>query len=616
MSRRLWLALGVLLVAGMVLTACTAPQIQRVEKIVTQVVEKQVEVVNTVVVEKPVEKVVTRVVEVTPQAPAGPKVLRLNMGAGDVPTIDPGLATDSSSIQIDIESFVGLTRQSEITSLIEPGMATRWDISPDGRVYTFTLRSDVPWVKFDGEKVVKVQSCPDADGKTEDRMVTAHDFEYGILRTLKPETASDYAYVLTFAIQGADDFNTGAITDTTKVGVKALDDATLEIRFNEPAAYNAAIAGMWPAYAVPGWVIEGNDCTEARGERWTEPGFFQSYGPFTLKEWVHDSTISIIKNPFWPGADNIPTPKLDEVRFSMLDQTAALAEYEAGNVDMTSVPLGDIDRLKGDPVLSREFRIGPQMCTYYYGFNTVAPYVDDARVRRALSMAIDRQALVDNVTKGGQQPARWFARPGLAGAPTLADHPDLGIKFDVEKADAELSAYLAEKGLTRDKLDITLMFNTSSGHQKIAEAIQQMWKDNLGVDVKLANQEVKVYLKTTLDPVNTPQIFRLGWCMDYADANNFDREVFAVGGSQNPAQGGGVNWENAEFEKLVIQAARELDPAVRVDLYAQAEEILVNTDAAIAPIYWYTGVSLTKPYVQRTYGVWGQELFEKWDITR
>jgi oligopeptide transport system substrate-binding protein len=612
------LALGVLLVASMVLTACPPPA-----------APTQITVVETVVVEKTVvtqvevpgeTKIETKeiVVTATPEPkPAGPKVLRYTLGPGDVPTIDPGLATDTSSVQIDMATFVGLTRQNEITSLVEPGMATSWDISEDGLVYTFKLRNDVPWVKWDGEQVVKVQTCPDADGNTKDRMVTAQDFQYGMLRTLKPETASDYAYVLAFAIAGSDDFNAGTVTDTTTVGIKALDDTTLEVTFKEAAAYNAAIAGMWPAYAVPSWVIDGDDCTEARGDRWTEPGFFQSFGPFTLKDWVHDSTISIVKNPFWPGADNIPVPKIDEVTMSMLDGTAQLAEYEAGNLDVViDPPLADMDRIKSDPVLSKEFSVSPSMCTYYYGFNTKAPFVDDARVRRALSMAIDRQSLIDNVTKGGQQPAQWFARPGLAGSPTPESHPDLGIKFDVAKANAELDAYLAEKGLTKDKLDITLMFNTSSGHQKIAEAIQQMWKDNLGVDIKVANQEWKVFLDTIRDPVNTPQIYRLGWCMDYADANNFDREVFAKGGSANPAKGGGVNWLNEDYEKLVVDAARELDPAKRVDLYAQAEEILVNTDAAIAPIYWYTNLDLTKPTVQRTYSVQGQEYFEKWDITQ
>ena len=151
--------------------------------------------------------------------------------------------------------------------------------------------------------------------------------------------------------------------------------------------------------------------------------------------------------------------------------------------------------------------------------------------------------------------------------------------------------------------------------QKIAEAIQQMWKDNLGVDIKLANQEWKVFLKTIRDPKNTPQIYRLGWCKDYADANNFDREVFAKGGSANPSEGGGINWDNADFEKLVKQAATELDNQKRVDLYAQAEELLVKTDAAIIPIYWYTRNTVTKPYVTRTFASsGGNEAINKWDV--
>src|SRR5512143_3697559 len=181
--------------------------------------------------------------------------------------------------------------------------------------------------------------------------------------------------------------------------------------------------------------------------------------------------------------------------------------------------------------------IAAKVCTYYYGFNTTAPIVDDVRVRLALSEAVDRQSLIDNVTKGGQEPAQWFARPGLAGAPTIKDHPDLGVKFDVADAKAQLDAYLKEKNLTVDKVDITLEFNTSSGHQQIAEAIQQMWKDNLGLNVKLAYHEWTAFLKA-MQGHNAPQIWRSGWCLDYPDANNFVREVFAVGGSSNPADKG------------------------------------------------------------------------------
>ncbi|MBK6429667.1 peptide ABC transporter substrate-binding protein [Candidatus Amarolinea dominans] len=530
-----------------------------------------------------------------------------------MPTIDPALSSDTSSVQVVDSTTVGLTRLEEVTSALNPGMATKWDISADGKSYTFQLRNDVPWVKYDGAKNVvnKVQDCNGAD-----RMVNAYDFQYGILRTLKPETASDYAYVLSFAVAGATDFNSGTVTDTATVGVTVVDTYTLKVDFNEAAAYNANIIGLWVAHAQPSWVIDGSDCTDARGDRWTEPGFFQSYGPFTLKSWIHDSQLSIVKNPFWPGTDAVPQPKVDEVVFSMLDETAAFSEYEAGNLDSTGVPLADIDRVKADPDLSKQYVTAPNLCTYYYGFNTQAPFVDDARVRRALSQSIDRQSLIDNVLKGGQEPAQWFARPGLAAAPTMADHPDLGIKFDVAAANKDLDAYLAEKGLTKDKLDITLMFNTSSGHQKIAEAIQQMWKTNLGVDIKVTNQEWKVFLKTIRDPIGTPQIYRLGWCQDYPDANNFTREVFIKGGSANPTEGGGINWQNDTFQEIVLKAAVEADPAKRLELYAQAEDILVNTDAAIAPIYWYTRNTVTKPYVVRTFSASGHESYEKWDITQ
>lgn len=601
MRTKLFLLISVLVLASLVLGACQ-PAAPTPETII-----------QTVVVEgTPREVVVTA----TPApAAAGPKVLRLNMGPGDIPTLDPALATDTSSTQIIELTSVGLTRQDEETADVLPGMAESWDVvnNEDGtQTMTFHLVSGIPWVRWNGKEVEQVLDC---EGNP--RYVTAYDFEYGILRTLKPETASDYAYVLGFAIKGADAYNAGETDDPTTVAVKALDEKTLEITFKEQAAYNVNIAGMWVAHAMPKWLIEGDDCTEARGDKWTETGFFQGYGPYTLKEWVHDSYITLVKNPFWPGLPSVPVAKIDEVTWTMLDEVPAFAEYEAGNLDVAGVPLADIDRVKADPELSQQLVIGPVMCTYYYGFNTKAKFVDDPRVRRALSMAIDRQSLIDNVLKGGQEPAQWFSRPGLTGAPTPEKYPDLGVKFDPEKAKAELQSYLDEKGLTVADLDITLMFNTSSGHQKIAEAIQQMWKEYLGLDVKLANQEWKVYLETIRDPQATPQIWRLGWCQDYPDANNFLREVPTKGGSANPAEGGGFNWENPKFEELVVQAARETDPQKRVDLYAQAEQILVYEDAVMIPIYWYTRVTVTKPYVQRTFSVLGGlEHIEKWDITQ
>ena len=550
-----------------------------------------------------------------PAAPVAPKVLVHNLGVGDIPTIDPALATDSSSIQVVQEINVGLSRQDEVTSAIEPGMATEWTMSEDGKTYTFKLRNDVPWVKYDTEtgKVVKVQDC---DGK--DRMVKAQDFVYGVLRTLNPVTASDYAYVLGFALEGANAYNIGE-GPVEDVKIKAVDDYTLEMTFVEPAVYNLNIAGMWVAHPQPAWLIDGDACTEAAGERWTET--MQSFGPYAVKEWVHDDHLTMVKNPFWPGADNIPVAKIDEVKLTMLEEGAAMAEYEAGNQSYVNVPLADMDRVKTDPVLSKELYIGPSLCTYYYGFNTMAPFTDDVRVRRALSMAIDRQALIDNVTKGEQQPAQWFSRPGLDGAPTMEKYPDLGVKSDPVAAKASLQEYMTEKGITEADVDITLMFNTNEGHQKIAEAIQQMWKDNLGIDVKVVNQEWAVYLDT-IRGAETPQIYRLGWCQDYPDANNFIREVFTLGGSANPGDPedptkplGGVAWYNADFEALVRAAAVEQDRDKRMQMYADAEEMLVWTDAVMAPIYWYTTVTVTKPNVTRTNAVINEQRYEKWDMT-
>ncbi|MEA4910396.1 MAG: peptide ABC transporter substrate-binding protein [Chloroflexi bacterium] len=603
MRSKLFAFAALLIVASMLLTACqpAAP-----ETIVQTVI---VEGTPQVVVVTPTPGADTGMAEVSDK-----KALSLNMGAGDIPTLDPAVAEDTSSNQVIELLTVGLTRQNEETTDNQPGMATDWTISDDGLVYTMNIRQDVPWVKYDvaTDSVVTVQDC-----EGNDRMVTAKDFEYGILRTLTPTTGSPYAYVLE-VIQGASAFNNAETDDPTTVGVKAIDDATLEVTFNQAAAYNLNIIGMWVARAQPSWLIDGDDCTEARGDRWIETGFNQSYGPYALKEWVHDSYLTVIKNPFWPGSDAVPQANIDEITWTMLDDAPAFAEYEAGNLDVALVPLADMDRVKADPTLSTELRIAPDLCTYYYGFNTKAPVVDDVRVRRALSLAVDRQALIDNVLKGDQEPAQWFSRPGLGAAPTIEEYPDLGVKYDPEQAKAVLQEYLDETGQTADQLDISLVFNTNSGHQKIAETIQQMWKDNLGVDVKIVNQEWAVYLETVKSR-DTPQLWRLGWCQDYPDANNFISDVFRVNGSSNPADGdvpyGGINMVNDQFESLLKEAAVEPDLATRTDLYAQAEEILSWDEAAIIPIYWYTRVSTTKPYVTRTFSVLGGlEHMEKWDI--
>jgi oligopeptide transport system substrate-binding protein len=607
MKSKISTLISLLILASMLLSAC-AQTVEPQTIVVTQVVEKE----GKTVIE-------TRVVEViaTPEPQDQPvKSITLSLGPGDVPTLDPGLAEDTSSIQILEETFVGLTRLNEETIKVEPGMAESWDISADGLVYTFHLRQDVPWVKFDAVsgQVVKVQNCEGAD-----RMVTAYDFEYGVLRTLTPATASPYAFVLDNAIEGALAFNSGETEDPSTVAVKALDEWTFEMKFLYPVAYNPNIAGLWIANAQPQWIIEGDDCTEGRGERWTETGLFQSYGPYTMKEWIHDSYVTIIKNPYWPGSESVPQPQIDEVVWMMLDDAVAFAEYESGNMDVAlRVPVTDMDRIKADPVLSQELTNQPDLGTYFLGFNTKAKFVDDVRVRRALSMAVDRQSLIDNVTKQNQEPAQWFCRPGLVACPLLKDYPDLGVKYNPDLARQVLEEYLKEKGLTRAEVDITLYYNTSTQHQRILEAIQQMWKDVLGLEVKLQSMDWKAYLPY-IKSLDTPQMFRLTWGQDYPDANNFARENFAAGGNNNPLDDtgnvfGGVNWYNEKFEELTVLAAQEMDPQKRIELYAQIEQLLVWDEAVIIPLYWFTRTNCTRPHVVRTYSNTGHEHVEKWYI--
>ncbi len=595
---KLWTLAAVLLIVSVVLSAC-APQATPAT---------QAPPVVVTVVQGGTPQVVVLTPTPAPPPPPGAKVLRFSTGSpGDIPTIDPAIAVDVISIQVIEETTVGLTRLRETDGAIQPGMATKWEVSPDGKTYTFTLRDDVPWVKWDNVKgeVVKVQNC---DGK--DRMVTAKDFEYGILRTIAPATASDYAYVLGIAIKGANDYNSGALTDPTKVGVKAIDDKTLQLDFNEPAVYNLNIAGLWVAHAQPSWLIDGDDCTQARGDKWFETGFFQGYGPFTLKEWVHDSSLTIAKNPFWPGSDVVPVSKIESVTWRMLDASPTFSEFEAGNLDSAGIPLADTDRVRADPKYQPYIEdIASTPGTESYAFNTKLAPTDDVRVRQALSYAIDRKALIDNVNKGQGVPAQWFCRPGVTGCPTLDKYPDLGIKYDPAKAKTLLDAYLKEKGLTADKLNITLMYNTSESHKKRAEAIQQMWKDTLGINAQILNQESKVYLVQRKE--GKENIYRISWVMDYPDANNFDREVFAAG---KGAFSDVVDWQDPNYDKLVLDAAKETDPDKRTQLYADADKILVVDDAVIAPLYWYSSPTVYSPNVVHPVSITGYDYFEKWDL--
>jgi len=515
------------------------------------------------------------------------KELNWNLGT-EPPTLDPALATDTTSVLLDEQLFLGLTDFDDTTEAnVVPEIATEWSVSDDGLAWTFKMRKDIWWVHYD----------PASKKFEKKRLVTAHDVEYGAKRTINPETASDYAYV-SYIIKNAEAVNTGESTDLDSIGVKAVDDYTVEFTLEQPAGYFPAIASMWVNRPVP------RESIEQYGDLWTEPGNIWSNGPYALDTWEHENRIVLVKNPHFYSAKTV---SIEQINMLMVTETStAFAMYENGELDVAAVPLEDMDRVKADPVLSKELYIAPALCTYYYGFDTSEFPVDNVKVRQALSYAIDRQKLSDTVLKGGQLPAWSFACKGIFGQ--VADNPDFpGITFDVAKGQQALAdaGYPGGAGFP----DTTLMFNTSEGHQKIAEFIQGQWKEHLGIDVKLANQEWGVYLNTlTEDP---PAIWRLGWCADYPDQNNWVHEVFSTKGANRP------NWTgpNAdEFTRLTEAAAAAEDPEERKKFYFEAEKLLCVDSAVIIPIYYYTSVRVDKPYLERTDQLVGGQHFDVWKV--
>ena len=577
MRNRLLVLFSVLIVGSLLLSACGGAGPETI--------------VKTVIVEREGELVVeTVIVEVEPEAAMKPVTLNFNFST-EPPTLDPALTTDNISVMITGSLFGGLTNLDPVTNEPLPWLATEWEAGEDtdgNATFTFKMRDDVPWVSYDpftGETTQVV----DAEGNP--RFVNAHDVVYGTKRTVDPATASDYAYV-TYVIKNSALINGGDEELTLDdLGVVALDDYTVQFTLEYAAGYFPSIAAMWVLYPQPQWTIE-----EWAG-KWTEAGLTNTYGPYALDTWIHGGELIMVKNPLWPMADDVQIERIEGVMIT--EASTAFALYENNELDTVAVPLPEMDRVKADPVLGEEYYNAPDAATYYYGYsNDKAPF-DDQRVRQAFSQAIDRQSLIDNVLKGGQIVATSFAPPGIFGAPAPGT---VGFGYDPDAAKASLQAYLDEKGMTIDDfnaLDIVLMHNTSEGHARIAAAIQQMWADVLGAEVRIENQEWKVYLKTIefdTPLAEMPHIWRMGWGADYADQNNWVHEVFNADEGAND-----LRRVSGEFDALTVQAARESDPAVREELYKEAERILAEVETAYIPLYHYAFNNVTKPWLDRNY---------------
>lgn len=488
-------------------------------------------------------------------AAAAPKILHVGLGV-EPQDIDAHLVSGIPEGRVLRALNQGLV-QMDADMKIVPAAARAWDVSPDGLTYTFHLRPEAKW--------------------SHGRPVTARDFVQSYRRVLMASTAAHYAENF-YPIVGAEDFHRGKLADFGEVGVRARDEHTLELRFRAPSTYMLYYLTKTEFQPVPVDVIEKHGPVSGPGNRWTRPENFVGNGPFVLKSWRSGQKLVAVRSPTYWDRTRV---KLDEIHFHPVDNPNVEERmFRTGQLHLTqTVPLAKIAAYRRD--LPAALRIDPYGGLYYYLFNVKRAPFTDARVRRAFSLAIERERLVQQVALGGETPAYHAVPAGLQGyTGTHAFRADL----------ATARRPLAEAGFPGGKglPPVELLYNTSENHRAIAEAIQEMWRRNLGVEVTLANQEWKVYLDA-INKTHQFQVARAGWIT----AEPHDHlERWSTGHNSNYAQ-----WSNADYDRLLRAAIAAPTTPARYEVYREMEKIL-NDEMPIAPVYFYTLPRLVSPKVR------------------
>ena len=468
---------------------------------------------------------------------------------------DPGLASGQPDGRVCRLLFEGLTREDPKTLEPMPGQAERWTLSPDGLTYTFHLRHGIHW----------------SDG----RPLVAEDFRWSWLRVLKPATGSRYASTL-LPILNAARYNSGGLTDSSAVGIRAPDDSTLIVRLEHPTAYFLYLVQFYTALPVR------RDVVERWGNTWTRPGHLIGNGAFTLSYWRQNEKFVFEKNPAYWDAANVKLRRI--VGYTVEDLNTSTNLYKAGVFDWN--PSGEIPS-SYIPSMRRyaDYRHGSFQAIYFYSINVTQKPYDDVWVRRALNYAIDRDAIANDLLKKSRDP---WGNMTPAGYPGYERPP--GFRFDPAYARECLSkaGYPGGRGFPM----LRLMFNTSEDHRRIAEVIQAMWTRNLGIPVELQNQEWGSYMQATTS-LNY-DVARRSWIGDYLDPNTF-LNIWRGGDGNNR-----TGWNDARYDALLDRASDELDPRRRMALLAEAEARLLD-QCPVIPIYHYATHELVKPYVQGIY---------------
>lgn len=535
-------------------------------------------------------------------------------------SLDPALATGTHESWALNHLYTGLLSYDKEGKLID-GMAEMPEVSEDGMVYTFHIKDDVKWSNGDP--------------------VTAEDFAYEWIRVLTPETASKYAYQL-YYVKGGEAYNSvevpgiyyekddkGKDTDVVdhiveytdkdlegldidgksekeinnmvyekwlaeakeNVGVKVIDDKTLEVTLENPTPYFADITAFYTLFPINSKVAKENPDWANSGETYV------SNGAFVLNKWDHDSVIELSKNDNWYKADDV---KLDGIILDILeDKNTAWQNYDSGEYQMLVETPQEVVAQKStekDP----ELKIGNQVGTYYYNLNVIPrkdgvnPFTNK-NIRLALSMALDRDAIVNNISKGGQIAAQGMVPFGLMDDQGKEFRDDIGnlIEYNPEKAKELFAKGMEEEGITPEDMNgMILLYNTDENHKKLAQAVQQLWKESLGFEIGLENVEFKV--KLAREDVHDFEISRAGWVGDYADPMTM-LDLFVTNGSMNHA-----GYSNPEYDALIKTAKETGDQKVRMNAMKEAEKILI-ADMPVIPVYFYTQPYFVKSNVKGIY---------------
>ncbi len=486
----------------------------------------------------------------------------LHIGNGDEPQeLDPHLTTGIPEFHIQLALFEGIVSKHPADLSIVPGVAESWNVSDDQLTYTFHFRENALWSNGDP--------------------ITAGDFIYSWERALRPELGSLYSYMFTY-IKNADAFFKGEIKDFTKVGVKALDDRTLQVKLRSPTPFFLQLLDHHSYYPVHPPTIEKFGGMIKRGSQWSRPGNFVGNGPFDLKDWKLNRILTVKKSPTYWDADTV---KLNEIHFyPIANRSTEERMYRAGQLHITEELPNEKVAIYQD-MNSTALRITAYLGTYFYRFNSKVEPLGDARVRKALSMSINRSQIVEKITKGGEIPAYALSPPNTNGFTSTSK-----VEYNIERARELLAEAGFANGEGFPKLEI--IYNTDESHRKIAIAIQQMWKKALNIDVTLANQDWQVYLDS--ESRGNYDISRAAWIGDYLDPNNF-LDMFLSGGGNNR-----TGWGNPEYDRLIAAAAKAVTKEERFKYFQENERILVE-EAPIMPIYTYTKVYLRESSVKGWY---------------